>query len=210
MKKLLVLSFSTAFLACLPSEGSGQAYSWPVPVSNYRVGCVYFDAVYRRTEDRQHLGIDLPVTITTDRRGRLTPVSVTSPVKGRVVRDWTDRPVNESVLVITDDETQIDHVLGHISSSLRVGDRVRSGQVVGTVKRWITPNGGDNTHVHWGANHRGIAFGEKRATSQRDLSTLGGGTWGWGRAPRDATLRQAFNRGWLDLINYVRGRPNCR
>jgi len=208
MKKLVSCVVGIATLA--PSPAMAQLHDWRTPVANYRVGCVYFDPIYRRTENRQHLGIDLPVRILRDRRGRLQPVNVISPVTGRVTRNWTNRSVNQAVLIIKEDTTRYEHVLGHITSSLRVGATVRRGQVVGTVTRWITPNGTDNTHVHWGANRFTVATAERTAATRRSISELGGGEWGWGRAPSQSTTRHAFNRGWMDLINYVRGRPDCR
>lgn len=206
---LILLATLSALLPPLPSPVAAQWQNWSPPVTNYRLSCGYFDRDYLRTEGRQHLGLDLAVTIPIV-RNRRTSVNVTSPVRGRVIRNWTDRTVDQSVLIIKDENGRFDHVLGHIRSSLRVGEPVGRGQVVGTAKLWITPKGEDNTHVHWGVNQHGINFAEKRATSRADLIALGAGTWGWGRAPRDATLRNAHNRGWMDLLKYVRGRPNCQ
>lgn len=145
----------------------------------------FFDQDYTATEDRQHLGVDLPVAART---------TVVSPVKGTVVFNNTGSsvPADKAFLVIREPGSRTEHVLGHIRSTIQPGTTAADldlGEPVGTVADW-----GANSHVHWGVNTQGIP---------RAVQAGPCGDWGWGRAPSCANLAQALARGWVDLNSYV-------
>lgn len=165
--------------ASVQSSDSG-GYLLPVtpvgPVSGF------FDPGYLSSEDRQHLGVDLPADGGT---------AVVSPVAGEVVVNNTGTFDNmKAYLVIREAGTGVEHVLGHIVSTLEPGAKVGRGDKVGIVRPW-----GSRSHVHWGANSRGI---------QRSMGKAPEGEWGWGRAPAVVTREAALARGWIDLGPYAK------
>ena len=131
----------------------------------------FFDGVYAREQGVQHLGIDISAAENSD---------VRSPIDGTVVLNntWAS-DVNSAYLVIKG--TEAEHVLGHIASTLTPGASVRRNQVVGRVRPWP-----GNSHVHWGINTKGVLQAIK-------------GRWGWGRAPLNATIRDATDKGWVNF-----------
>lgn len=136
----------------------------------------FFDQNYRQSENRQHLGVDLPSPAGT---------SVVSPIDGEVVFNRTQGTAASSAfLIIRDTNTGAEHVLGHIASSLSLETIVRRGEVIGTIKDW-----GANSHVHWGINTHGVP---------RAVQSGPGGDWGWGRGPASVTQAQALARGWVE------------
>lgn len=142
----------------------------PVPPGSARAISI---PAYARTENRQHLGVDFTVGAGGN---------VYAPVEGDVVVNRTSASdVMQAYLVIRSPQGS-EHVLGHISSSLRVGAHVAAGQTVGTVRAW--PGQPSRSHVHWGVNRTGVS----QAMS---------GDWGWGRAPVTATRADASRRGWV-------------
>lgn len=166
--------------AATPADAMGPprgapGYTLPVPLRGRVWG--YFDPEYLRDEDRQHLGLDLPA----DARD-----PVVSPVTGVVITDKTDNPdTMQAYMVIREDGTGVEHVLGHVRSTVGLV-RVERGKPVATVRDW-----GERSHVHWGANRLGVA----QALNDK---------WGWGRAPAGATRQKAEARGWIDLTPYLR------
>lgn len=166
--------------AATPADAMGPAraasgYTLPVPLAGRVWG--YFDPEYLRDEDRQHLGLDLPADAGDP---------VVSPVTGVVITDKTDNAdIMQAYMVIREDGTGVEHVLGHVRSTVGLG-RVERGKPVATVRDW-----GERSHVHWGANRLGVA----QALNDK---------WGWGRAPAGATRAKAEARGWLDLTPFLR------
>ncbi len=131
----------------------------------------FFDSIYAREQGVQHLGVDIPARENSD---------VRSPIDGTVVLNNTwATDVNSAYLVIRG--TDAEHVLGHIASTLTPGTSVRRNQVIGKVRPWP-----GNSHVHWGINTKGVSQSIK-------------GRWGWGRAPLNATVRDATDRGWVNF-----------
>jgi hypothetical protein len=159
-------------------QGTGN--SWVLPVQPTGNVSGFFDPSYPPAENRQHLGLDLPVAAGTP---------VQSPINGSVVVNATpETDIMQSHLILREDGTGVEHVLGHIGSSLRPAQRVTSGQIIGTVRLW--PGNPGRSHIHWGANQRGV-----RAA----IGPSPQGDWGWGRAPVAATEAQAGARGWINL-----------
>lgn len=165
---------------------SSASYLLPVTPTGRIHG--FFDPRYNdgepRANWRQHLGADLPAAEGT---------SVVSPVDGIVTFNQTSGIAAASAfIVIREVATGAEHVLGHIDSPIRPGTpqaSIRRGDVVGTVKRWITDSGRNNSHVHWGLNTRRV-----NTAVERDEV----GDWGWGRAPFVATEAQVAQRGWTN------------
>lgn len=158
----------------------GAASDYIRPVAGTAVSAGFFDPAYRQEENRQHLGIDLPAPSGTP---------VVAPVSGTVVFNATssDRGADTAFLVIRETATGVEHVLGHIRSSIQPDTRAASvtrGQSVGTVAEW-----GRRSHVHWGLNTQGVP---------RSVQSGPGGNWGWGRAPSAVAEAQAIQRGWID------------
>ena len=150
------------------------AQSGPLPVAGPRpISSGYFDPNYPPSENRQHLGIDILAP---------TGTAVYAPVEGDIVTDRTGDPdVMQAYLVIRV-RGGVEHVLGHIASTVRVGAHVKAGQQVGTIRSW--PGQPRRSHVHWGINRIGVAQAMR-------------GDWGWGRAPVTATRADAAARGWV-------------
>lgn len=137
-------------------------------------GAGYFSPSYLEDQDRQHLGTDFPVPAGTQ---------VYSPVTGAVVLNWTDRPdIMEAVLIVRDQSTGGEHVLGHIASPLARDAPVDRGDPIGVVRDW-----GRRSHLHWGVNSGSVL----------DAMRVAG--WGWGRAPSSVTQEDAASLGWIDL-----------
>lgn len=158
----------------ISSQPRLQTAQYQLPVGPARISSGYFDSNYPPTENRQHLGIDMLAAVGTP---------VYAPVSGRVVTNMTSAAdVMQAYLVIQGGDG-VEHVLGHISSSLAVGANVKAGQQVGTIRSW--PGQPGRSHVHWGMNRLGVA----------QAMTNG---WGWGRAPVTASIPQATARGWVN------------
>lgn len=166
------------------SANAGQGPVWIAPVRIVSVAATYFDKDYPSSQDRQHLGVDLPAAVGTE---------VRSPVAGVVSTNATSTPdVMESYLTIREDVSGAEHVLGHISSTLKVGQRVTPGKVVGVIRAW--PDQPKRSHVHWGVNKVSVAG---------YMGDFVGGKWGWGRAPPSATEAQASGYGWMNLNGLI-------
>lgn len=167
-------------LAAIAHVGAARAkLEWVRPVGG-SVSYGYFDPRYHQgdalSDKRQHLGSDL--------RGKAGQ-SVIAPVSGTVVVNNTSvSDIMQAYLVIKDSATGHDHVLGHITSSYRKGQKVEQGQIVGSIRDW-----GSNSHVHWGVNSVSVESAQGWSSE---------GQWGWGRAPFAATASQAASRGWID------------
>lgn len=171
-----------------PPSPNPASYLLPVTPTGRVHG--FFDPDYRRSESRQHLGVDLP---------RDDGEPVVSPVSGTVVFNATgaDRGADNAFLIIRERGSSTEHVLGHIRSSIQPGTPaaiVERGQEVGVVADWD-----DNSHVHWGVNTQGVP---------RSVQSGPGGAWGWGRAPATVIQLQATQRGWIDPNSPVRGEAN--
>ncbi len=179
-----VLGFYLADWEEVLPPGSGDNSAFVSPIEFSALSASFFDPGYRQSEDRQHLGLDIPAPPGTD---------VRSPVDGKVVYNHTGPEVSadRSFLIIRDRATGMEHVLGHISSAVQPGiaGEVRRGATIGTVKQWLTTSGASNSHVHWGLNTSWVP---------RTVENGPGGSWGWGRAPASATLEMAEVRGWID------------
>lgn len=163
---------------------------WVWPRSRSNLTAEYFDRRYPRdpaaAPPRQHLGIDL-----TGRAG----VSVQSPASGTIVEVHASRDPSQAYMVIYEPTTGFEHVLGHVTTTFRVGRRVARGEDVARIMAWPR-----NSHVHWGTNLRGI----RQATGTSSRRGWGAGNWGWGRAPLAATPREAAERGWIDPEVFAR------
>ncbi len=140
------------------------------PISGTRTAG-FFDSTYASGEGVQHLGVDISAAENSD---------VRSPIDGTVLLNntWAS-DVMQAYLVIRGPDGE--HVLGHIASTLPQGARVRRSQIVGKVRPWP-----GNSHVHWGINTKGVSQAMK-------------GRWGWGRAPLNATIKDATDRGWVNF-----------
>lgn len=105
---------------------------------------------------------------------------------------WTSAssadPYNAAVIVEQIDGAQI--VYGHITSSLKVGDKVKKGNEIGTV-RYTDSAYGYYAHLHMGYNSKKGA-------------ALPSGKWGWGRAPVSATKEEVIARGWVDITTILK------
>ena len=180
------MAFSAAVAAMTPQTG------WEWPLTRIRVGCVYFDPVYPVSQDRQHLGIDLPADSGT---------RVYSPVAGRIITNNAANSVSaeQAYIVIRETRTGYEHVLGHVRSTLNANRTVAHGDPVATVA-----NQGSNSHLHWGVNGSSVSA----ATGVSSRSAWGSGNWGWGKAPRTATMSQASNRGWININSFVGSRSH--
>jgi Peptidase family M23 len=188
MRRIFIATVVGSCLFASASSGSTPQYSWGWPLVNFSVGCLYFDPNYPYSQDRQHLGIDLPGTTAGTR--------VNSPVAGRVITNRSSNSiiVDEAYIVIRESATGYEHVLGHIRSTLSEGRTVARGDQVGTVANW-----GSRSHVHWGVNRASVSG----ATGISTKRGWGSGNWGWGRAPRGATQTEASNRGWFDINGQI-------
>lgn len=150
------------------------------PVSPLRVNSGYFDPNYPPSEGRQHLGTDLAAPVGA---------RALAPVSGRVAINHTNVSAVMQAFLVIHGNDGTEHVLGHISSDLRIGAMVDMGQLVGVVRAW--PGCPTCSHVHWGINRIGITQSMW-------------GSWGWGRAPLAATRPQATARGWVDPMLSVK------
>lgn len=157
-----------------------QEASWISPVPAGNIASSFFDTNYLRSERSQHLGVDLVAPTGSD---------VRSPVTGRVtVNETGATDPNDAYLLIREIGSGAEHVVGHITSDLRPGTRVTRGQVIGRVA--ARPGQPTGSLVHWGVNAHAI-FG--------DIGQRPDGFWGWDRAPRGASERDAAESGWIDL-----------
>jgi murein DD-endopeptidase MepM/ murein hydrolase activator NlpD len=158
------------FGAIVATAAVAQFVGPVVPIVGKRTAG-FFDPSYAKTEQRQHLGVDISAKAGAD---------VRSPVDGSVVLNNTGvSDVMQAYLVIKSIDGE--HVLGHISSNLKQNDKVTRNQIVGKVREWP-----GNSHVHWGINKKGVA----QAMA---------GTWGWGRAALTAKIKDATDKGWVNF-----------
>lgn len=145
-----------------------------MPVSPLHVQFGYFNEAYARSQGRQHLGLDIPAPVNAE---------VFTPFDGEVVLNRTNAvEVLQAYLVVRGADGS-EQVFGHISSALRVGDRISAGMVVGRIRAW--PGEPGRNHLHWGINKQGV------------IKVISG-AWGFGRAPITATQDEANRRGWID------------
>lgn len=152
--------------------------AWMMPVQSTGNISGFFDPTYPPTENRQHLGVDLPVPAGT---------AVRAPANGSIVVNRTSAADIMQAYLILREANGTEHVLGHVRSDLRPGALVTQGQVIGSVGAWSGQP--SRAHVHWGVNTRGV------------LAAVGagsGGEWGWGRAPVTGSQAQASERGWIN------------
>lgn len=157
-----------------PSLYDTSKVTSPLGNGSVSISASFYDQKYPSgyTPPAQHLGIDLPAPEGT---------SVLSPVKGRVLINRTNlKDPFEKYLVIKDESTGYEHVLGHIDSGLREGQDIAMGVAIGQIVK-----AGTGAHVHWGINSNSV----KQATKDG---------WGWGRSPVSSTKQEAENKGWLD------------
>ena len=129
-----------------------------------------------------------PLSTSASTCRRASEVPVVSPVTGVVIHNntATDEAFNK-YLVIRDPISQLEHVLGHIDSSLVAGTAVTQGQAVGTIVR-----AGTGPHVHWGVNSKSVL-------AAIDVPAR----WGFGRGPFNSTTQDAAARGWLDPLSVL-------
>lgn len=158
------------------TASSVLAQSGVLPVGPRRISYGFFDPAYPRSESdpalrRQHLGVDMPTPAGT---------VVRSPVAGVVVASETRSSdiMQKYLIVRMADGTE--HVFGHLNSKLAKGASVVAGDPIGTIADW-----GSNSHLHWGI-HRGSTLAVMSST------------WGWGRAPLNATEAEARAKGWTN------------
>lgn len=193
----------TILFTCVLTVGAGVAFArpgWTDPVKGMTLTCAFLDRNYIRTpctskgkEDhrntwRQHLGADFRASVGA---------TVYAPVKGKVVMVDAGASKDPALayLVIKDSQTGEEHVLGHISSSLRRGDSVAKGAVVGYVR-----NQGSNTHIHWGFNLGSVEKATQRVTKCQRDGKMKNCEWGWGKAPFEATEQQVREMGWRNVL----------
>lgn len=173
---------------------------WTDPVAGMTLTCGFLDPNYIRTpcrangtQDarnswRQHLGADFRASAGT---------RVVAPVSGQIVisNASASTPAEAAYLVIRDSATREEHVLGHITSTLRVGATVNRGDPVGSVANW-----GSNSHLHWGFNVGSVVTAmQARTPCLRDGVTQSC-QWGWGKAPYEATEQQVRSQGWRNIL----------
>lgn len=182
-RKLIL--FTSTLAATASVAYAQQIGGWGYPLSTVKISCIYFDPNYPYSQDRQHLGMDLPSYAGT---------RVNSPVAGRIVKNETYKPADQAFLVIRETATGYEHVLGHIVSSDAVGRTVKRGDRVGSIL-----DQGGNSHVHWGINQSSVAA----AMGVSNKKGWGAGNWGWGKAPRPAKQQEAANRGWLNVNTMI-------
>ncbi|RNJ61499.1 MAG: hypothetical protein EDM03_15465 [Porphyrobacter sp. IPPAS B-1204] len=182
-KKVLLVLVS---LALVPLAAFAQSNGWIRPSSGV-VSHPFYGERYAKEEGVQHVGVDIDAAAGD---------SVFAPASGTLLTNVTARSdINEAYLIIRQEGTQFQHVVAHISSDLRVGARVRQGDVIGTVRAWS-----GNEHVHWGV-FRG------------NMSATFDGVWGFGRVPLNVSKADAMARGWMDplaLSQVVQPRPQPR
>lgn len=169
--------------------------SWTFPTSSKKINYGFFDAKYNDGENltnrRQHLGLDLKASTSTPIYAPVTGYIIYNNTQGKNVVPF------ESYIVIKDEVTGFEHVLGHISATRAAcstfpkcssATKVSKGVVVGYPRYMVDASGREITHAHWGVNCSTVAGAM-------------GGDWGWGRAPYSATIAQATgpNRRWLNL-----------
>jgi murein DD-endopeptidase MepM/ murein hydrolase activator NlpD len=161
------------------SEATNATLRYPVAGMPPSVSASFYDETYPNawSPPAQHLGVDLPTPLGT---------TVISPVTGTVVSNNTAvaEPFNKRI-VIRDERTGYEHVLGHLASNLATGQAVAIGDPVGEIVA-----AGTGPHVHWGVNVSGV---------EAAINVPGG--WGWGRGPLRSTRDQAKARGWLDPLS---------
>ncbi len=152
---------------------------YPVAGNPPRVSATFYDPTYPSSYSppAEHLGVDLPLPVGT---------AVFAPVSGMVIFNNTaaSDPFNARV-VIKDEHTGYEHVLGHVASNLRPGQAVVIGEQVGVIIL-----AGTGPHLHWGLNTRSVA---------QAIDVANG--WGWGRAPLGSTREDAKARGWIDPLS---------
>ncbi len=196
--RFATISLSLGLMVAAPAEARPE---WADPLKTMTVvTCRFLDPYYintpctsagkpdSRNEWRQHLG--------TDFRARAEE-TVVSPVNGTVVVSHAEasRPAEEAYLVIRDAQTQEEHVLGHVQSSLAVGSVVKKGDPVATVR-----DQGLNTHFHWGFNTRSVTRAmQYRSPCLRDNRTQSC-SWGWGKAPYEASRSDIVGQGWANVL----------
>ncbi len=169
-KALLMAVAVIAFagISAVVAQAGSLPVAGPRPISSG-----YFDANYPPSENRQHLGIDILAPVGT---------AVYAPVEGDVIVENTGVTDIMQAYLVIHARNGIEHVLGHITSTVRRGAHVQAGQQVGIIRAW--PGQPARSHVHWGVNTIGVAQAMR-------------GDWGWGRAPVTATRAEAAARGWV-------------
>jgi len=165
----------------LPQTDTGHGVVLPIVGFTGEFSRGFYDPRYPSDyqPSAQHLGVDLPSPVGT---------IVVSPVPGQVVHNGTraSDPFNK-YLVIRDSRSGLEHVLGHIDSTLEEGATVNAGDRVGTIVR-----AGTGPHLHWGVNRRGVL-------AAMDVHA----GWGFGRAPVVSTPTDATARGWIDPASLI-------
>ena len=150
--------------------------SSPLGNSSVEPSATFFDPQYviNVSPPAQHLGTDFPGSVGAE---------VYAPISGKVLINKTYvSDANNKYLVIIEEGSGIEHVLGHIDSSLKDGELLKKGDPVGKIVK-----AGTGPHVHWGVNKKGVLYAI-------------GNDWGWGRAPKDSSKSQALDKGWIDPL----------
>jgi murein DD-endopeptidase MepM/ murein hydrolase activator NlpD len=137
---------------------------------------------------RQHLGSDFRAP---------AGATVFAPVTGTIVLfdAAPGKAADLAYLVIRDAQTNEEHVIGHISSNLRLGAKVAKGKPIGQVR-----DQGSNTHVHWGFNLGSVERAARHVTRCKRDGRLQNCKWGWGKAPYEATEREVRAQGWRNVL----------
>lgn len=187
-------------LAVLVTSPAHSRPEWADPVAGMTLTCGFLDPNYVRTpcrasgvqdardDWRKHLGADFRAPAGT---------TVVAPVSGEIVlfNAASSTPAELAYLVVRDAATGEEHVLGHITSTLRRGATVRKGEPIGKIANW-----GTNSHLHWGFN-----LGSVASAMQKTSRCLRGGAtqtcaWGWGKAPYEATESDVRSQGWRNVL----------
>ncbi|TXH86980.1 MAG: M23 family metallopeptidase [Rhodoferax sp.] len=147
------------------------------PLPNRQIARVLADPGYGYVFKSEHTGLDLMAPVGTE---------VKSMCDGVVAGNYTGKDVVNAFLIVKHScgNQQVYGYYGHISSSLASGSKVVAGQVVGNVRQY----GSNNHHLHFGINSSLLSRG-------------------WGRAPLGTTRQAMLAAGWLDPLEFLKGKP---
>lgn len=147
------------------------------PLPNHSVARILADPGYGYVFKSEHTGIDIMAPVGT---------AVKAMCGGSVVGNYTTREIVNAFLIIKHScgGQVLYGYYGHIASPLALGAAVTAGASVGTVRQY----GSNNHHLHFGI----------------DTNLL---SRGWGRSPLGTTRQAMLAAGWLDPLEYLKGKP---
>ncbi len=135
-------------------------------------------------ENKEHTGVDYMAKKDT---------IVKAICDGKVVKSATGGDIWDAVLIVEHTcpapLNKVNGIYGHITASVKLGDIVKGGSTIGSVRDWPLSNGRNNSHLHFGLKTSSI-------------------TEGWGRAPLVKKGEDAksllMSKGWLDPEQYLK------